>query len=77
MVHILYLWTLVFIHLLNQYSPVPRARSSVAGKDVTRQREHRSIQAWEFTCLYSSVLALRVAPFSAIQLRERKMDTLV
>ena len=24
--------------LLNQYSPVPRARSSTAGKDATRQR---------------------------------------
>ena len=24
--------------MLNQYSPVPRARSSTAGKDATRQR---------------------------------------
>ena len=31
--------------LLNQYSPVPRARSSTAAKDATRQREHRSMQA--------------------------------
>ena len=31
--------------LLNQYSPVPRARSSTAGKDATQQREHRSMQA--------------------------------
>ena len=30
--------------LLNQYSPVPRARSSTAGKDAT-QIEHRSMQA--------------------------------
>ena len=28
--------------LLNQYSPVPRARSSTAGKDATRQRAARA-----------------------------------
>ena len=36
----------VFLHadsdLLNQYSPVPRARSSTAGKDATSRRRARS-----------------------------------